>query len=62
MAEFLKGNFTVRRPVKASEDDHQPTLTDELESKLLAKLGGSVCYVKGKPFIALPKKSSDEPS
>jgi len=55
MADVLKGNFKVKRPVESSTEEKPETLTDEFERKLLAKLGGSACYVKDKPFIGQPK-------
>ena len=55
MADVLKGNFKVQRPVEAPEDEEKGSLTDEFERQLLAKLGGSACYVKDKPFIGQPK-------
>jgi nitrogen fixation/metabolism regulation signal transduction histidine kinase len=57
MADVLKGNFKVKRPVEASDEKKIDTLTDEFERQLLAKLGGSACYVKDKPFIGRPKNS-----
>ena len=60
MSDVLKGNFPVSRKVEQKKENEEKTLTAELERKLFAKLGGSVCYVKGKPFIAQPKVSSNE--
>ena len=57
MADVLKGNFKVQRPVKAPEGESTDSLTDEFERQLLAKLGGSACYVMDKPFIGRPKES-----
>jgi len=57
MADVLKGNFNVKRPVEAPEEEKTESLTDEFERQLLAKLGGSACYVKDKPFIGRPKDS-----
>ena len=57
MADVLKGNFKVQRPVEAPEEDSKDSITDEFERQLLAKLGGSACYVKDKPFIGTPKDS-----
>ena len=59
MSDVLKGNYSVKRPVQSKDNDGHETLTEELERRLLAKLGGSVCYVKGKPFIARPELSTD---
>jgi hypothetical protein len=55
MTEVLKGNFKVRRPVESPKQENTNSLTDEFERQLLAKLGGSACYVKNKPFIGRPK-------
>jgi len=55
MPDILKGNFKVQKDIQAPKKD-QATLTDELERKLMANLGGSVCYVKDKPFIGQPRK------
>jgi len=57
MADVLKGNFKVKRPVELTTEEKSETLTDEFERQLLAKLGGSACYVKDKPFIGQPKGS-----
>ena len=54
-SEILKGNFKVETKVQAPKKDN-PTLTDEMERRLMANLGGSVCYVKDKPFIGQPRK------
>ncbi len=60
MSDVLKGNYSVKRPVQPEKQEKgEETLTEELERRLLAKLGGSVCYVKGKPFIARPERSTD---
>ena len=57
MADVLKGNFKVKRPVESPEEENTDSLTDEFERQLLAKLGGSACYVKDKPFIGRPKEN-----
>ena len=54
MSDFLKGNYqiegeTVPKPVKKRIS---PDLTDQFEESLLARLGGSMCFVmKGKDFM-----------
>jgi len=57
MADVLKGNFKVKRPVESSKEEKTESLTDEFERQLLAKLGGSACYVKDKPFIGRPTEN-----
>lgn len=54
MPDFLKGNYKVANatPKTPDEKNSNQTLTDEFEESLLAKLGGSMCFVmKGKDFI-----------
>jgi hypothetical protein len=54
MVRFLKGNYQL--PERANEQspmgNSQKTLTESFEDSVLAKLGGSICFVaKGKTFL-----------
>ena len=48
MASFLKGNYPLpEEPEKRTEEKKPPeTLTDRFEDSVLAKLGGSICFVQ----------------
>ena len=54
MPNFLSGNYEL--PEKENEEpqakEHTKSLTEIFEEKALAKLGGSMCFVKtGKNFV-----------
>jgi len=54
MPKFLKGNYQVSDKGKtgASKKKQSKSLTDKLEERALAKLGGSMCFVvKGGQFV-----------
>ena len=54
MPKFLTGNYDL--PDKGNEEpqseEHAKSLTELFEEQALAKLGGSMCFVKtGKTFV-----------
>ena len=55
MPDFLKGNYELpQRSTKRRSGNRKPgkSLTERMEEKALAKLGGSMCFVmKGKTFL-----------
>ena len=55
MVDFLKGNYRLQEGAKreaSTREDSQKSLTDNFEDSVLAKLGGSICFVaKGKTFL-----------
>lgn len=54
MPEFLKGNYELpaSSKIKNQRTKSRKSLTDTMEERALAKLGGSICFVmKGKTFL-----------
>ena len=47
MTSFLKGNYDLpKKPQEESEVENEPkNLTERFEDSVLAKLGGSICFV-----------------
>lgn len=49
MPKFIKGNYRLRKgKADVKGQPGKKDLTDELESSVLAKLGGSLCFVMKK--------------
>ena len=54
MVEFLKGNYQLPNDASSEQaaENSPKTLTESFEDSVLAKLGGSLCFVtKGKTFL-----------
>ena len=54
MSEFLKGNYQLPKGARRESPtgNSRKTLTENFEDSVLAKLGGSICFVtKGKTFL-----------
>ena len=54
MTSFLKGNYDLPDKAKTERQDEAPAkdLTNMFEDSVLAKLGGSICFVsKGKTLL-----------
>ena len=54
MTSFLKGNYDLpdKEGASTSEGSKSKNLTDKFEDSVLAKLGGSICFVsKGKTLL-----------
>lgn len=54
MPDFLKGNYELPEKAGDKPQGEQPakSLTEVFEEQALAKLGGSMCFVKtGKTFV-----------
>lgn len=54
MSNFLKGNYQLQDETekKSSSGNSRKNLTERFEDSVLAKLGGSVCFVtKGKTLL-----------
>jgi len=54
MVDFLKGNYELPEGTKRESynENTRKSLTDSFEDSVLAKLGGSICFVaKGKTFL-----------
>jgi hypothetical protein len=49
MSEILKGNFEVRKPVKAAPQSDD--LDSQFEREALKRLGGSIAFVSKKKFL-----------
>jgi hypothetical protein len=62
MTYFLKGNYdlSANRTVGPRKSDSQRTLTERMEDAALAKLGGSVAFVrKGKTLLWMGEPNED---
>lgn len=46
MSEFLKGNFSTKRPVVEQQDKAPATVRDELRRVALSSLGGSMVFME----------------
>ena len=51
MTEFLKGNYTLETKIEEPGKGDAPDSTEEFERKALARLGGSICFVRRKGFL-----------
>ena len=53
MADVLRGNYKVSKPIKSARAPKpKKELTEEFEQEALAKLGGSITFVmKGDTFM-----------
>lgn len=54
----LKGNFKTEKEVVMSELD-DTDVTEKFEKEALAKLGGSICFVRKKNFLFDPALNTD---
>ncbi len=57
MAQLLRGNFTVKKPVEAGEAEED--LTSRFEREALKRLGGSIAFVSKKKFLYGVSNDSD---
>ena len=46
MSEFLKGNFTPRKPVEDRSPENPENAADEFRKKALNSIGGSMVFVE----------------
>ena len=51
MKEFLKGNYELAAKIDDAEDVEGDGAEEEFERTALARLGGSICFVRKKGFV-----------
>ena len=51
MKEFLKGNYTLDAKIEDPEAIEAEGAEEEFERTALARLGGSICFVRKKGFV-----------
>lgn len=56
---LLKGNFKAQKDVFLAESD-SVDVTEEFERRAMAKLGGSICFVRKKSFVLDPEKDNTD--
>ena len=51
MKEFLKGNYALDAKIEETEEAAADGTEEEFERTALARLGGSICFVRKKGFV-----------
>jgi hypothetical protein len=51
MKEFLKGNYALDARIETGEEVEGDGTEEEFERTALARLGGSICFVRKKGFV-----------